>query len=207
MVTSMADMTVREFVTTVGEKTPTPGGGAVAAIAAALAAALARMTVAFSVGKKSLAHAAEQHQEWLVEMRRLADESLSLADEDARAYTRLNALWKLSADDPQRQRDWLAAVAGAIEAPKQIMQACLDMIDQMRRMVGTTNPQLRSDLAIAAILAHAAADAARWNVLVNLPLLDDREKSRTIQEEIDQLLRRIDLHRREIVELCERQEP
>ena len=206
MVTPMANMTVRELVAGIGEKTPTPGGGVVAAVTAAMAAALARMTVSFSVGKKSLAGAADSHQKWLIEMKRLADVALSLADEDARAYNRLNALWKLAQDDPQRQRDWRAAVAGAVDAPARVMQACLEMIQHMRRMVGTTNPQLRSDLAIAAILAHASAEAARWNVHVNLPLIEDRDEALRVRAQTDELLGRVEIHRREIVELCERDE-
>jgi formiminotetrahydrofolate cyclodeaminase len=43
----------------------------------------------------------------------------------------------------------------------------------LERLVGASNTWLRSDLAIAAILAGAAVRAARWNVSINLPTLID----------------------------------
>jgi hypothetical protein len=38
------------------------------------------------------------------------------------------------------------------------------MLELMKSLLGTTNPHLKSDLAIAAVLANAAARAAAWNV-------------------------------------------
>ena len=93
-------LNVGELIRSIGEKTPTPGGGAVAAMTAALAAALARMVVNFSVGKKSLAQHAAQHETALRELEHHAAAALALADADARAYSNLNALWKLDKNDP-----------------------------------------------------------------------------------------------------------
>jgi formiminotetrahydrofolate cyclodeaminase len=56
-----------------------------------------------------------------------------------------------------------------------------------------TNPRLGSDLAIAANLAAAAADAAAWNVRVNLPSMTDREAASRLASETDE---RVDMARR-----------
>ena len=48
-------MSVREFLSATAAKTPTPGGGSVAALVAAIGASLAQMALGFSVGKKALA--------------------------------------------------------------------------------------------------------------------------------------------------------
>lgn len=164
----------------IGGKTPTPGGGAAAAITAALGAALARMVVEFSVGRKSLAAHDALHREAIEGLRDMANRCVELARQDAAAYGRLNALWKLPEDDPQRKQDWDAAVEGAIDVPRRIMDVGTQSLDLMGRLVGTTNAMLRSDLAIAAILGEAAVRAGLWNVRINLPLVRDRERAATI---------------------------
>ena len=55
-------LSVDELLAEIGAKSPTPGGGAVACVTAALAAALGRMVVNYSVGKPSLAEHDALHQ-------------------------------------------------------------------------------------------------------------------------------------------------
>ena len=52
----------------------------------------------------------------------------------------------------------------------------LELLSLLDDLTGTTNHQLRSDLAIAALLAEAAARAAAWNVRINLPQLEDAQE-------------------------------
>jgi formiminotetrahydrofolate cyclodeaminase len=198
------ELTVRQLLDSIAAKTPTPGGGAVAAITAALSAAIAQMVVNYSLGKKSLAehHTANRHA--LDALQRIAQHALELAHDDARAYAAMNDLWKLPDDDPRRQREMPAAVEAAIAPPHQMLDASLQILDLIQNLRGKTNASLRSDLAIAALLADAAARAAAWNITINLPLLHDaaqREalagkvhadlsRSATLAAEIDAACRR-----------------
>jgi len=166
-------MTLNDFLDQTAAKTPTPGGGAVASVTAALAAALARMVLNFSRGKKSLVQHSDLHVEALNELERLLQRSMELARADAIAYGRLNELWKLPEDDERRQREFPAAVEAAIEAPHALLHAAMEMLRLLARLPEATNRMLASDLTIAAILAEAAARAAAWNVRINLPLLGD----------------------------------
>lgn len=204
---ALGEMTIHEMLRQLAAKTPVPGGGAVAGLTAALAAALARMVLNYSIGRKALAEFADDHREALVEMERLQIEAMKLADEDAAAYSRLNALWKLEETDPKRRKEWNNAVAEAIAVPMRVMQACLDIVHLQVRLVWGINSLLRSDWAIAAVLAHAAAEAAMWNVRINLPQLDSREKSVHLETESAILLQRVEINRKEIEEACQRETP
>jgi len=51
------------------------------------------------------------------------------------------------------------------------MAAACDLLRHFERLASITNKHLRSDLAIAAVLADAVVRAGRWNVAVNLPML------------------------------------
>lgn len=168
---SISQFRFAELLTRIADKTPAPGGGAVAPAGAALGLALAQMVLAYSLGKKSLA----THQADLESASRTLDRArtmlLSLADDDALAYERLNALQKLPEGDPRRQSELPAAIDACVQTPL----ACAATLEQCMTLLATlvskTNRHLRSDLAIAAILADAALRASAWNVRINAALL------------------------------------
>jgi methenyltetrahydrofolate cyclohydrolase len=177
-----------ELLAAIGAKTPAPGGGAVASLCGALAAALAKMVVAYSLGKKSLA----EHQPALersdATLARTVDMLLELAREDAEAYGLVNELSKLPTDDARRVRELPAAKQAAVHVPQAVVGVCADLLRLLESMTTTTNRHLRSDLAIAAILAEAGARAAYWNVRVNLASLDDMSAGASIKAECRRLL-------------------
>ncbi len=187
---SFRETTLATFIDSLGAKSPTPGGGAVASLVSALGAALGKMVVAYSVGKKKLAEHDAHHRAALEELDTLAKESLDLADRDARAYAALNALWKLDRDDPKRREAWPGAVKAAIAAPREVLEVALRTIERLKALCGRTSRMLDSDLAIAAVLAEAAARAAAWNVRINLPLLDDRSERASFEADLADALAR-----------------
>src|SRR5262245_33046677 len=90
--TGLASLTLHDFLAQVGAKTPAPGGGAVASAAGAIAAALAKMVVSYSIGKKSLAEHQPMLQQAAGSLERASALLLALADEDAAAYGLVNEL-------------------------------------------------------------------------------------------------------------------
>lgn len=187
---NIEQQTVGEFLEALAAKSPTPGGGAVASVTASIAAALAQMVLRYSQGKKSLAEHAQLHETSLDELQQLGADALALAQADAEAYGKLNTLWKLDKDDPVRQREWVGAVSGAIDAPRRVMLVSVRMLERFGDLVGKTNAMLDSDLAIAAVLADAGVRAGAWNVRINLPLVDDADAARQLGAEIEAIIER-----------------
>lgn len=199
----LREMSVGMFLEEVGSKSPAPGGGAVASITGALAAALGRMVVAYSLGKKSLA----DHQPALERagqlLARTSDMLLELAREDAEAYGLVNALMKLPENDERRQAEWAGAVETAVNAPRAVVGACADLLRLLESLAPITNRHLRSDLAIAALLAEAGARSGWWNVRMNLELLSEEARRLAIRNEMRQLLAEAAALRARIEEACE----
>ena len=166
-------LTVEEFAEMLAAKTPAPGGGAVAAVTAAHAAALGAMVLEFTIGKPKFAASDESNASALRRLTQLRHHALELADRDAEAYGALNALWKLPKDAPTRLEAWDAAVAAAIDAPQAILDAAAEIATNCSALAACTNTNLASDLAIAIDLACVAARAAAHNVEVNLPSVTD----------------------------------
>ncbi|MEM9373060.1 MAG: cyclodeaminase/cyclohydrolase family protein [Planctomycetota bacterium] len=179
---SIGPMPFESLLTELASKSPTPGGGAAAGLVGASAAALAGMVVAYSIGRKSLA----EHRTFLEDAgRRLArarEIFLVLADEDAASYARLNALMRLEEDHPDRLAGWESAVRQAIAPPRAMLASANDLLRLCEELIGRTNPHLKSDLAVAAVQAEAAARSAAWNVDINVPLLPDPDRARIPEE-------------------------
>jgi len=179
--TTFASTTLSDFLAQTAAKTPAPGGGAVGSAVGALSAALAQMVVSYSLGKKNLA----EHQPKLTEAAHVLERAravlLELAEEDAAAYGLVNELQKLPESDPRRAQ-LPAANAASVQVPLAVMGTCVDLLRLFASLAPITNRHLRSDLAIAAILAEATVRASRWNVEVNLAFLtDDAEKARSVK--------------------------
>lgn len=174
----LSDLTLSVLLDRLGAKTPTPGGGAVAASVAALSAGLARMVVSYSVGSKKLAEHRVELESSGESLDRASALALRLADEDAEAYAALNDAMKLKGDE--RDRAMPGAVAGAIAPPTAVSALSIDLLRLYERLAPITNRHLRSDLAIAAVLADAGVRSAAWNIEINLAMLDDESERERI---------------------------
>jgi formiminotetrahydrofolate cyclodeaminase len=137
--TSFADLTLTQFIDAVGAKVPAPGGGAVASTVGAIAAALGRMVVSYSIGKKNLA----EHQPLLVDadarLLRAAKVLMLLADEDAAAYSAVNELSKLPEGDPRRV-ELAAAQAASTQVPLSVAAAAVALPHVTARCAVTVTP-------------------------------------------------------------------
>src|SRR5437763_2307673 len=89
-----AGTTIRDFLDAAAAKQPAPGGGSVAALAGALAAAMGEMVVNYSVGKKDLAAHQPELREALAELTRGRAVMLELMVEDQAAFEALTAARK-----------------------------------------------------------------------------------------------------------------
>lgn len=184
---ALTERRIGDLLGQLAAKTPTPGGGAVASLAAALGAALGGMVLAYSQGRKSLAEHEPKLADAAARLGRARAVLLQLSAEDEAAYGLVNELSRLPGEDPRREELPVATLA-ACHVPLSCMATCLSVLGVLDELPKITNPHLRSDLAIAAILAEAGARAAAWNVFVNLPTLADAGTRQDLAEQCDSLL-------------------
>jgi len=186
---------LREFLTDLGEKSPTPGGGSVAALTGALSASLARMAVAYTLGRKD----ASQHQSRLEELSGELHDTMKsfcqLVQEDMAAYETFAATRRTGKPAEQQQ-----AILRAIAVPMEIIVlagAVAAWADEIKSFV---NRYLLSDLQAAVELAMAAARAASTSARSNLAALDDQREAEHLQDKLGLLLARINQHRDLVVQ-------
>ena len=184
----LTDMTCSDFADAVAAKTSVPGGGAVAAYAGALAAALCSMTGEFTRGKKRYVAYEEDVERMLVEAEAVRRRLIGLVDEDARAFEPLSRAYGIPKDDPNRAGILEAATRDACAAPMEMMRQCAKTIELLEEMEQKGSRMLLSDVGCGAAMAGAALEAASMNVFVNTRSLKDRAFADALDAEADELL-------------------
>ena len=184
---SLVKLPLGTFLDRLASDAPTPGGGSIAALSGALAAALGQMACALTVGKPKFA-AVEAEVSAVAHRLELAGQMLRrLMDEDAAAYTELSAAFKLDRSDPRRAEQIRQAATLAAEVPLQTATLSHRVLLDLQRLAGLANPNLKSDVEAATHLAQAATHAAAANIRVNLPLMD-KQTADVIEKQLRQLL-------------------
>jgi formiminotetrahydrofolate cyclodeaminase len=189
-------MTLDSFIEVLGSATPSPGGGAASAVAAACGAALVAMVASLSVDRPRYAAYAAGHARHGAAGRQLASAMLALADDDADAYAAFAAALKLPRDTDEEKAARTAAIRAtarvAAEAPLATLEACRDIVRASEALAGRSNLNAASDLAVASRLVEAAAHGAAENVLVNLPSLADPALADAMRGRVEGLLAEIE---------------
>ncbi|MCP4424916.1 MAG: glutamate formimidoyltransferase [Chloroflexi bacterium] len=183
-----AEISLAEFVETTAANTPTPGGGSVAALAGALAAALAQMVAGLTVGRKKYADVDGDARAILAEADQLRQALTAAIAEDAAAFDRVMAAWRdKSLDKTAKAAAIEQATIGAGEVPLRVARLSRDAAKLARQIAEIGNANAVTDGAAGAIMAHAAAGVAALNVKINAVSLQDQELGRIWKMEVDEL--------------------
>ena len=166
---------------------PVPGGGSAAALAGALAGALVAMVARLTIGRKAYATVEERARAIGDEADALRAELRRLVDDDAAAYARVSAAYRVPKSDPGRGAGVDAALLGAALTPLDVARRAA-RLRELAREIGTIgNKNARSDAQVAAELARAAVIGAAENVRVNVASLSDPKDGESLLREAENL--------------------
>jgi formiminotetrahydrofolate cyclodeaminase len=158
--------TLSGFLTRLGDKSPTPGGGAAAALVGAVAAALTAMAGNLTVGKKKFADVEAEVRLWTESALRLCHGLQEQIEADSHAFQNVLKAYKESGSDKEKKLQ--TALLQAIQPPLQIMRSTLEAMRLAEKMLEKGNPNVRTDTAATGAFGLAAVKVASWNVRVNL---------------------------------------
>lgn len=177
----LASMTNREFVDELSTDSPAPGGGSVAALCGAQAAALTAMVANLTVGRKGYEAVQERVKALAEEAQEAKDAYLSAIDEDTDAFNRVMDAMRLPKASPEQARARDLAVAAATReatrVPLGVLERTPPLLALVREIAGIGNANSLSDAGVAALTAAAAAEGAYYNVLINLGALAALDQS------------------------------
>ena len=182
------------FISSVAAATPTPGGGSVAALAGALAAALGEMTAGLTAGREKFASAELQIREIYERLGCIRATLQSLIKEDPAAYQSYLDAVRLprNTDEEKTIRD--AAVEHAAKqatlTPLRTARAVSEILEYQSTLARIGNPSSRCDLAVGALMAFAALKGMKYNILANTAGLQDSLFAERARAEISDLIRK-----------------
>lgn len=181
-----ADM--RAFLEEVASPSPTPGGGSVAALSGALAAALTSMACQLTLEKDEHTEAEKEMKAALEQARGLQKDLFAFIEEDAQAFEALLAAYRLPKDVEEEKVSRTMAVQmalrGAASVPLAVADRAVKLLEVLLTVAEKGNPNVLPDTGTATHMARAAVRGAALNVRANATSLADEELARAFEEQI-----------------------
>lgn len=186
------DMTLENYMDILKSDSPAPGGGAVSALTGAQGAALVSMVCELTIPKEKYS----KYRETCIAIRddilKIYQKLVTGIDKDAEAFGSLSSALKMpkgsETEKAARNIAIQEATIAATEAPYEIMELCLSGLKITADAVGNSNPNVSSDLGVAALIFLAAVKSAYLNVKINLPGIKEQEIKRRF-ETVDGMIR------------------
>jgi methenyltetrahydrofolate cyclohydrolase len=163
---------LKPYLEDLASASPTPGGGAAAAVTIAQGLALLSMVCNLTIGKKKFSTVEEQTKDLLELLTTMRAEALSLAEKDMRAFTVVMNAYRMPAETDEQKSTKKATLASATrhaaEPPFRLMTLsvrALPLADQLEKI---GNPNVLSDVFVGRHLLKAGYKSSKENVEVNL---------------------------------------
>lgn len=173
----VADQTLEAFCSQLAAGTPTPGGGAAAAVTGAIGAALVAMVAGLSVGREKYAAVHEEMETLQRSGVRESQVLLQCADEDQDAFERVMAAFALPRTSEEEKAERRKVIETAYQAatmpPLTTMEHSLVVMRGALAAASRGNPNALSDAYVAYLTASAAFEGGLWNVAINLGTIKD----------------------------------
>jgi methenyltetrahydrofolate cyclohydrolase len=180
------------FVARVAAAVPLPGGGSVAALTGALAAALGEMIAGLTEGREQFASVQGQVADIHAKLTDCRSVLRALVQEDSAAYEALLTAIRLPRETEEQRAVRAGAVEqalrGATETPLRTARAAFEILEYLKTLIEVGNPNARSDAAVGAQLAYASLKGAQYNILTNIRTLKDESFANSCRSEISDLL-------------------
>lgn len=182
---SLNDKTLRGFANELSMDSPAPGGGSTAALCGALSASLSAMVSNLTVGKKEYEKVQDLVKDLAEQGQILKDELLRAIDLDTLAFNRVMDCFRLpkkTAEQKQGRIDAIeAATKEATRIPFGVLKDCVTALKLAQEVALNGNENSLSDAGVAALVAQAGAEGAYYNVLINLPDIQDPDFTKEME--------------------------
>lgn len=156
------DKKISKFLEEVSSKSPTPGGGSVAAITAATASSLVEMVCNLTIGKEKYKKSENGLKKIRKEVLELRIKLTNLADEDSRAFEKV-----MSAYREKDNRKIKLALKEAVRVPTKVKKLARKVKFLAEKVEEMGNKNAVSDARTAKYLSVAAIKSAEENIKIN----------------------------------------
>lgn len=199
------NQSIQQFLDELASKTPTPGGGSVAALLGAQSAALTSMVCNLTIGKAKFADVESDMQILLQRAEALRTLLTEFIKADVNVFNELMATYALAKETDEQKSIRSAAIQQALraatEVPLACARACREAIALSKIAAEKGNPSAVSDAGVAVMSAYSGLKSAALNVYTNAASLKDRAFAEAALTELNLLLATSEVDRETIYQL------
>ena len=188
--TDYAEITLKQYSDALASDAPTPGGGTAAAVALSHGAALAIMVCNLTLGKERWEQGWGAAESCKNIAEPLLERGYQLAGEDAEAFDRVMAAFKMPKGTEDEVHDRKAAIRAetlnAAIVPMQTARLAYELLAALPSLASSGNANAVTDVGVAGLLVSAACKGALFNVEINLNSLPE-DMAGELRDELDDL--------------------
>ncbi|XP_041365055.1 formimidoyltransferase-cyclodeaminase-like [Gigantopelta aegis] len=185
----LVSMDVKDFIMTVGSRSPSPGGGSVAALCASVGAALSAMVGFLTYGNKKFAHLDDKMRVLIPPVYKAMKDLIPFIDADAGAFSEYMLAMKLPHKTEEeasiRELAMQRGLLTAIQVPVCVAKIVNSLWPSLSELAQLGNINCKSDLQMGVRTLETGVWGAYYNVEINLPNLKDEEFKQTIKDDIE----------------------
>lgn len=199
----LRELTVKDFIYETASDSPAPGGGSIAALSAASAAALIEMVANLTIGKKGYEEVTAQMEEIKKTASQYKDKFVNYIDEDSNSFNKIMDAFKLpkETDEQKAERTKVIQTAfkGAATVPLNVGKEAFELLELAKTVVLKGNQNAVTDGAVAAMSARTAVHSAFYNVKINLGSIKDEAFVQDAQKQMKEIEEKVDSIEKEIL--------
>lgn len=185
----LMSMDVRDFIMTVGSRSPSPGGGSVSALAASLGAALGSMVGFLTYGNKKFYEFDSKMRTLIPPLYKAMKDLVPFIDADAAAFSEYMLAMKLPADTEEdksmKEEALQEGLQTAITVPLTVARIVSALWEPLKELAAVGNINCKSDLQVGVRMLETAVWGTYYNVQINLGDVKDEEFRKKVTEEIE----------------------
>lgn len=200
----LRELSVEEFIRETGSDSPAPGGGSIAALTGASAAALIEMVANLTIGKEGYEDVQDEIKEIQKKSSAYKEKLLGLIDEDANSFNQVIKGFRMPKETDEekevRKKTIQEGYKHASNVPFSIGETAYELLDLAERVVEIGNKNAITDGAVAAMSARNAVHGAFYNVKINIGSIKDEEFVKDKREKMEKYENSVDKREKEILE-------
>jgi len=174
----LSELTIKEFLEKIASEFPTPGGGSVAALSAALAASLTEMVANLTINKKGFEDVEDEMKTVAQEALQLKSKFVQAIDNDSDAYNDVVTAIKLPGETEAEKRHRGKMIQSGLKqatlVPMAVAEDAIRVMELAGKTIAMGNKNAITDGAVGVMMAKTAVLSALYNAKINLISIKDK---------------------------------
>ncbi|XP_046369609.2 formimidoyltransferase-cyclodeaminase-like [Haliotis rufescens] len=206
----LVSMDVKDFIMTVGSRSPSPGGGSVAALCASVGAALGAMVGFLTYGNRKFADLDAKMRKLIPPVYTAMKDLIPFIDADAGAFSEYMLAVKLprktEEDSQLREIAMQRGLLTAVQVPMCVARIVNSLWPHLTEIAKIGNINCRSDLQVGVRALETGVWGAYYNVKTNLKDIKDETFREKTESEINEAVKTAQTGCADILKILEERE-